>query len=81
MQTRLQVIRLEVVGVMKQTYEVFKHDGQEVFITFSFCTTWSFNMSFLVKPRFIKLWDSQQNNSEFVSISGAIPLATLHREN
>lgn len=29
-QTRLQVIHLEVVGVMKQTYEVFKHDGQEV---------------------------------------------------
>ena len=29
-QTRLQVIHMEVVSIMKQTYEVFKHDGQEV---------------------------------------------------
>ena len=29
-QTRLQVIHIEVVSIMKQTYEVFKHDGQEV---------------------------------------------------
>lgn len=31
-QTRLQVIHVEIVGIMKQTYEVFKHDGQEVLI-------------------------------------------------
>ena len=30
-QTRLQVTHVEIVGIMKQTYEVFKHDGQEVF--------------------------------------------------
>ena len=29
-QTRLQVTHVEIVGTMKQTYEVFKHDGQEV---------------------------------------------------
>ena len=29
-QTRLQFIHMEIVGTMKQTYEVFKHDGQEV---------------------------------------------------
>lgn len=29
-QTRLQVIHMEVVSIMKQTYEVFKHDGLEV---------------------------------------------------
>ncbi|KAJ7388006.1 hypothetical protein OS493_040455, partial [Desmophyllum pertusum] len=27
---RLQVTHVEIVGTMKQTYEVFKHDGQEV---------------------------------------------------
>lgn len=30
MQTRLQVTHVEIVSIMKQTYEVFKHDGQEV---------------------------------------------------
>lgn len=29
-QTRLQVTHVEIVSIMKQTYEVFKHDGQEV---------------------------------------------------
>ena len=33
-QTRLQVIHVEIVGIMKQTYEVFKHDGQEVLISY-----------------------------------------------
>lgn len=32
-QTRLKVIHMEVVSVMKQTYEVFKHDGQEVHVS------------------------------------------------
>jgi len=31
-QTRLQVTHVETVGIMKQTYEVFKHDGQEVML-------------------------------------------------
>ena len=31
-QTRLQVTHVDIVGTMKQTYEVFKHDGQEVML-------------------------------------------------
>ena len=34
-QTRLQVTHVEIVSIMKQTYEVFKHDGQEVHIMLS----------------------------------------------
>lgn len=33
-QTRLQVTHVEIVGIMKQTYEVFKHDGQEVNVAY-----------------------------------------------
>jgi len=29
-QTRLHATHVEIVGIMKQTYEVFKQDGQEV---------------------------------------------------
>ena len=42
-QTRLQVTHVEIVGIMKQTYEVFKHDGQEVNVAeIVRCSAWAY---------------------------------------